>query len=91
MIPCPLDASQAKPGCHLGKKYCSSCDARSLSNALPAGNLRRKRQEELVDHLCSETLSEDCRPSFMQKQAYPEFIGKNLQDRPGSCGARFAG
>ena len=27
----------------------------------------------------------------MQKQAYPEFIGENLQDRSGSCGARFAG
>jgi hypothetical protein len=53
--------------------------------------LRRKRQKELVDHLCGERLAENCRPSFMQKEAYPEFIGKNFQDRAGGCGACFAG
>jgi hypothetical protein len=91
MIPCPLDASQPKPRCHLGRKECFSRDARSLSNALAAGDLRRKRQKQLVDRLCGEPLAEDCGPSFMQKQAYPKFIGKNLQDRRGSCVARFAG
>jgi hypothetical protein len=68
-----------------------SRDARSLNNALAAGDLRRKRQKELVDRPCGQRLAKDCGPSFMQKQAYPEFIGENLQDRSGSCGARFAG
>src|SRR5215469_3672208 len=91
MVPCPLNASQPKPRCRLGKKECFSHDARSLSNALTAGDLRSKRQKELVDHLRGERLAEDCRPSLMQKQAYPEFISENLQDRRGSCGAPFGG
>ena len=91
MIPCSLDASQPKPRCHLGRKDCLSCNARSLSKALAPGDLRRERQKQLVDHICGQKLAKDCRPSFMEKQAYPEFIGENLQHSRGSCGNRFAG
>jgi hypothetical protein len=48
-----------------------------MCNGLSPGDLRRKRQEELVDHFCGDSLSEDGRPSFMQKQAYPELVGGN--------------
>src|SRR6266516_6571742 len=83
MIECPLDASQLEPRCRLGKRECFSRDAWPLSNGLSPCDLRRNRQEELVDHFCGDSLSEDGRPSFMQKQAYPELVGENLQHRPG--------
>ena len=55
-----------------------SRDARSLNNALAAGDLRRKRQKELVDRPCGQRLAKDCGPSFMQKQAYPELVALPL-------------
>jgi hypothetical protein len=80
MIECPLDASQLEPRCRLGKKECFSCDAPPLSTGLSPGDLRRKRQKELVDHFCGDSLSEDGRPSFVQKQAYPELVGEKSSD-----------
>ena len=47
MIPCSLDASQPKPRCHLGRKDCLSCNARSLSKALAPGDLRRERSQAI--------------------------------------------
>src|SRR5262249_32979475 len=91
MIGCPLDASQLEPRCRLRKKERFSRDARALSNGLSPGRLRRKRQEELVDDFCGDSLPENGRPTFMQKQAYPKLIGENLQHRPGTRGYRFAG
>ena len=74
-----------------GKKQRFSRDARSLSDALPAGDLRRERQKKLVDDLCGKRLAEDRRPSFMQEEAYPEFIGENFQGPRRELWSRLAG
>ena len=89
MIACSLMLRNPNHGAISGEKSVSR-NAWSLSKALAPGDLRRKRQKQLVDHLCGQKLAKDCRPSFMQKQAYPEFIGENFQDRR-SCATRFAG
>jgi len=91
MVACSFDVEQFKPRCRLGKKRCFSRHARSLRKAQAAGNLRRDCQEELIDQICGKRLAEDKRPSFMQQEAYREFIGENFQDRRRRRRARLAG
>ena len=70
MISTLFHAQNAEPGCRLGKKFGSPYHRRAWSFQVAAGNLRRHREEELINKTGRHKLSEQRGTSLVKEETH---------------------